>query len=153
MESMVVSGTRRRRPSRRESGMPYKVTVAAHHKLRIGLAAAHLETVGKPELAQVDDHRQRVRGDCAETERPCPFVGCSAHLFLDVNPNGSITFNFPHLAPWELARSCSLDEADLGGLTLEEVGERMNLTRERVRQVEVRALVNLKATPGSASLN
>ena len=33
-----------------------------------------------------------------------------------------------------------LDVAARGGLTLEDVAERMNLTRERVRQVEQRAL-------------
>ncbi len=34
--------------------------------------------------------------------------------------------------------------AERGGITLEEVGEIMNLTRERIRQVEVRGLLKLK---------
>ena len=40
--------------------------------------------------------------------------------------------------------TCALDVAERGGITLEEVGEIMNLTRERIRQVEVRGLLKLK---------
>ena len=73
--------------------------------------------------------------------RPCPFVSCSHHLYLDVNPEtGAIKLNFPHLEVWEMAETCSLDVADRGGITLEEVGAILNLTRERIRQVEVRGL-------------
>ena len=42
------------------------------------------------------------------------------------------------------SETCALDIADRGGITLEEVGEIMNLTRERIRQVEVRGLLKLK---------
>jgi hypothetical protein len=38
-----------------------------------------------------------------------------------------------------------LDVADRGGTTLEDVGAIMNLTRERIRQVEVKALAKLEA--------
>jgi hypothetical protein len=41
--------------------------------------------------------------------------------------------------------SCALDVADRGGTTLEDVGAIMNLTRERIRQVEVKALAKLEA--------
>src|SRR5690606_11104824 len=85
------------------------------------------------------------RGDCSGAERPCPFVACKQHLYLDVNPEtGSIKLNFPDLEPWELRETCALDVAERGGITLEEVGEVMNLTRERIRQVEVRGLLKLK---------
>lgn len=40
--------------------------------------------------------------------------------------------------------SCVLDMADKGGMTLEEVGEVMGITRERVRQIEEVALFKLK---------
>jgi hypothetical protein len=77
--------------------------------------------------------------------RPCPFVSCKHHLYLDVNPEtGSIKLNFPDLEVWEMKETCSLDIADKSGITLEEVGEIMNLTRERIRQVEVRGLIKLK---------
>ncbi|HEX8907607.1 MAG TPA: sigma factor-like helix-turn-helix DNA-binding protein, partial [Anaeromyxobacteraceae bacterium] len=46
---------------------------------------------------------------------------------------------------WELDETCALDVADRGGITLEEVGTIMNLTRERIRQVETRGLLKLRA--------
>jgi DNA-directed RNA polymerase sigma subunit (sigma70/sigma32) len=52
----------------------------------------------------------------------------------------------PDLEPWELKHTCALDVADRGGITLEEIGEVMNLTRERIRQVEVRGLLKLKVS-------
>lgn len=92
-----------------------------------------------------DVQRPRTRGDCVDGIRPCPFVSCSQHLFLDVNPEtGAIKLNFPHLEVWEMQESCALDVADRGGITLEEVGEITNLTRERIRQVEVRGLAKIK---------
>ena len=86
--------------------------------------------------------------------RPCPYVSCKHHLYLDVNPEtGSIKLNFPDLEVWEMAETCSLDVADKGGITLEEVGEILNLTRERIRQVEVRGLLKLKMVgPGEEPL-
>ncbi len=80
--------------------------------------------------------------------RPCPFVSCKYHLYLDVNPkNGHIKYNFPDQEVWEIAETCALDVAEREqGITLEEVGQYMNLTRERVRQVEVSGLGKIKAT-------
>ncbi len=94
--------------------------------------------------------RPATRAECLGGERPCPFVSCKYHLYLDVNPEtGSIKLNFPHLEVWDMADTCALDVADRGGITLEEVGEIMNLTRERIRQVEVRGLLKLKMTAAS----
>lgn len=97
---------------------------------------------------EVDVDRPVERGACGgETERPCPFVACKYHLYLDVAPDtGSIKINFPDLEVWEMSETCALDVADQGGITLEEVGEIMNLTRERIRQIEVRGLLKLKMT-------
>ncbi|HEY1553614.1 MAG TPA: sigma factor-like helix-turn-helix DNA-binding protein [Kofleriaceae bacterium] len=89
--------------------------------------------------------RPRTRAECKDEPRPCPWVACKHHLYLDINPRtGSIKLNFPELEPWELAHTCALDLADEGARTLEEIGELTNLTRERVRQVEVRGLIELK---------
>jgi hypothetical protein len=80
--------------------------------------------------------RPKTRTECVDMERPCPFVSCKYHLYIDVHPvRGSIKLNFPDVDVWEMTETCSLDIADRGGITLEEVGEIMNLTRERVRQV------------------
>jgi len=93
----------------------------------------------------VDEPRPRTRAECWDQPRPCPWVSCKHHLYLDVNPEtGSIKLNFPDLEVWEMKETCSLDIADKNGITLEEVGDIMNLTRERIRQVEVRGLLRLK---------
>jgi len=92
-----------------------------------------------------DVERPVTRAECQGAQRPCPWVACKHHLYLDINPRtGSIKINFPDLEPWELQHTCALDVADNGGLTLEEIGVITNLTRERVRQVEVRGLFTLK---------
>ncbi|MBA3462385.1 MAG: DNA-binding protein [Deltaproteobacteria bacterium] len=93
-----------------------------------------------------DVERPRTRAECKAEARPCPWVACKHHLYLDINPDtGSIKINFPDLEPWEMKHTCALDVADAGALTLEEIGLITNLTRERIRQVEVRGLIKLKA--------
>lgn len=95
---------------------------------------------------ETDYWRPRTRAECKDMERPCPFVSCKYHLFIDVHPvRGSIKLNFPDIEVWEMTETCALDVADRGGITLEEVGEIMNLTRERVRQVETAGLARLEA--------
>ncbi len=92
-----------------------------------------------------DLDRPASRGECMEGMRPCPYVSCKHHLYLDVNPEtGSIKLNFPDKEIWELEYTCALDVAEKGGITLEEVGEIMNLTRERIRQVETRGLEKVR---------
>ena len=86
--------------------------------------------------------RPRTRGDCAGMARPCVFVSCRHHLGLDVSPKtGSLKWTMPDRAPDEMpaGESCSLDVADGGSTTLERVGELMNVTRERIRQMELSA--------------
>jgi hypothetical protein len=101
--------------------------------------------VGALMYPPVDIQRPTTREECRGEVRPCPWVACKHHLYLDINPEtGSIKINFPDLEPWELKHTCALDVAERGGITLEEVGEIMNLTRERIRQVEVRGLLKLK---------
>jgi len=90
--------------------------------------------------------KPRSREECVDGPRPCPFVSCKHHLFIDVSPRtGAIKLNFPDLEVWDMGESCALDVADRGGTTLEDVGAIMNLTRERIRQVEVKALAKLEA--------
>lgn len=97
--------------------------------------------------------RPKTRVECASGERPCPFVSCKHHLYLDVSSKtGAIKLNFPDLEVWEMTETCALDVADKGGTTLEEVGAIMNLTRERIRQVEVKGLAKLEALKDMAAL-
>ena len=100
----------------------------------------------------LDYERPKHRSDCREDRRPCLYVACRYHLFLDVNPmTGSIKINFPGMEVWQLEETCALDVAERGGITLEEVGEIMNLTRERIRQVEASGLDKLRT--GEAALS
>jgi hypothetical protein len=95
--------------------------------------------------------RPVTRGDCVEGLRPCPFVSCRQHLYLDVHPRtGAIKRNRPDVAEDELDRmpeTCALDVADRGGASLVKVGRLMNVTRERVRQIEKAAQAKLEAHP------
>ncbi len=100
---------------------------------------------GKELYPESDYWKPTSRSECKEMERPCPFVSCKYHLYIDVHPvRGSIKLNFPDVEIWEMTETCALDVADRGGITLEEVGEIMNLTRERVRQVETAGLARLQ---------
>jgi hypothetical protein len=102
--------------------------------------------LGRLLYPETDYWKPKARQDCLGTDRPCPYVSCKHHLYLDVSPRtGAIKLNFPDLEVWEMKETCALDVADRGGTTLEDVGAIMNLTRERIRQVEVRALAKLEA--------
>lgn len=106
-----------------------------------------------PPDASADDERPRTRGDCVNAVRPCPWVSCHHHLALDVNElNGSIKVVFPQPESADgevdvdletMPDTCALDVADRQEATLEDVGRVMNITRERVRQIESRALRRL----------
>jgi len=102
--------------------------------------------IGRLLYPESDYEKPRTREECVDGPRPCPFVSCKHHLYIDVSPRtGAIKLNFPDLEVWEMGESCALDVADRGGTTLEDVGAIMNLTRERIRQVEVKALAKLEA--------
>jgi len=102
--------------------------------------------IGRMLYPETDYWKPRTRLECLDGPRPCPYVSCKHHLFLDVSARtGAIKLNFPDLEVWEMSESCALDVADRGGTTLEDVGAIMNLTRERIRQVEVKALAKLQA--------
>ncbi len=133
--------SRKVRPRHRRRDRPRSKTIAMKRLTREELRRGALEN---PPVEGVE--RPHTRAECRDAQRPCPWVACKHHLYLDINPTtGSIKINFPDLEPWELAHTCALDVADGGGLTLEEIGVITNLTRERVRQVEVRGLLTLKA--------
>ncbi len=126
---------RRRRRRTRPRSKTIAMKRLTREELRVGAAM----------YPPVDIPRPTARSQCQQEMRPCPWVACKHHLYLDINPEtGSIKINFPDLEPWELKHTCALDVAERGGITLEEVGEIMNLTRERIRQVEVRGLLKLK---------
>ena len=125
------------RRDRRRRGVRARTVRGALSPVELRLGALLFPTPDVP--------RPVTRSDCVDGPRPCPWSSCKHHLYLDVNPEtGSIKLNFPDLEPWELKETCALDVADRRGHTLDEVGEVMNLTRERVRQVEVKALLQVR---------
>lgn len=108
---------------------------------------AELETatfMSSPEYAEALARRPRTRGECAGGERPCPWASCRYHLSLDVHDSGSIQIYFPGLDVDEIPETCALDVADRGGATLIDIGTVMNVTRERIRQLETKALRRFK---------
>lgn len=141
----------------------------------LALSRRHLPVVDRP----------KTRADCARGVgiRPCPWVACKHHLYLDVTNYTSVKVNFPgleevdppagagdydldgrwatdwpraadHASAVDLSRmpeTCSLDVADKypEGLFLDQVGEIMNLTMERIRQLELSALAKLRKVPGA----
>ena len=137
---LMIDGTARKVRRRTKRDRPRSKTIAMKRVTRAELAAGALLY---PVVEDVE--RPRTRAQCMEEARPCPWVSCKHHLYLDINPEtGSIKINFPDLEPWEMKHTCSLDVAESGALTLEEIGLITNLTRERIRQVEVRGLMKLK---------
>ncbi len=132
--------TREQRRSRRKRAIRAK-TISVKRMTKRELELGRLLY---PELEDIE--HPRTRADCVDGARPCPFVSCKHHLYLDVSARtGAIKVNFPDLEAWEMSETCALDVADRGGTTLEEVGAIMNLTRERIRQVEVKGLAKLAA--------
>lgn len=92
----------------------------------------------------IDRTRPKTRGDCVDAPRPCPWVGCRHHLYLEVSKAGSIKLNFGRLELEDFKETCSLDVADRGALWGQEVGALLGVTRQAVDFVESQALVALK---------
>lgn len=105
--------------------------------------------------------RPRARVDCLPTgfnaQRPCPHVSCKWHVWPELSHGGSAARRrvLPtDVAPSDLQYSCFLDLAERGalpgygsgsGMTLEQAGAVLDLTRERVRQIEAEALAKLRS--------
>ena len=94
----------------------------------------------------IDYDRPKTRSDCCEGARPCPFVSCKYNLYLDVSPmTGNVLLNHGARELEDMPATCALDVADAHreGLTLEEVGDILGVTRERVRQIQDKAFRKL----------
>lgn len=132
-------------PSGRMRARSISVKRLSKHALAAGRAAY-------PAEEHAEHQRPRTRAECPEG--PCPWVSCKHHLYLDVSPvTGAIKINFPNKEPGDLVDTCALAVAERGngnGVTLEEVGDLLNITRERVRQLESRALVKLRRNASDA---
>jgi hypothetical protein len=92
------------------------------------------------ELAWLTQHRPKVREDCEDGPRPCPFVGCRYNLFLDVTVGGNLKMTADDPGDIHPKWSCVLDVAERGPLPLEDIGDLLCVTKERVRQLEAAGL-------------
>jgi len=99
------------------------------------------------------ESRPRTRAECQDGPRPCPWVGCRYHLYLDTyttgdpdNPTPGLIIHHPDVGPLDLPETCLLDIACRGPLTLAQIGELFDLSRERIRQIEASALRKLSRT-------
>ena len=139
VDALNEPGTEERRGRRKRRSRARARTISIRR-----LSKAELNR-GRELYPETNYWKPRSRTECKDMDRPCPFVSCKYHLYIDVHPvRGSIKLNFPDIEIWEMTETCALDVADRGGITLEEVGEIMNLTRERVRQVETAGLARLQ---------
>lgn len=77
--------TRRYRASIRRR-FPRKKTVPLKRLTRRELAAGWIAAGGDAPY-----ERPRTRGECRDGFRPCPFVACKYHLYLDINPETGST--------------------------------------------------------------
>ena len=97
-------------------------------------------------------HLPFTRSDCPDLkDGPCPYVSCRHHLFLDVDREGEIRFT--QQEPFDedgaprldaMKATCALDVVGWDNVTLETIGSILDVSFERVRQLEVRALEHLR---------
>lgn len=90
-----------------------------------------------------DHWRPKTRGDCVNEPRPCPYVGCVHHLYLEVSERGNIVFRYPGKEPEDLEHSCALDIADKGGLGQKALASKLGVSKQAVQQCEDLALRKL----------
>lgn len=74
--------------------------------------------------------------------RPCAFYSCRYHLGLEVTRKHEIQVAIDPEDLTEKTPTCALDLADDAAFPLEAVGDMIGVTRERVRQIEEKALAH-----------
>lgn len=94
-----------------------------------------------------DLKKPRTRAECGK-QRPCPWISCKYHLYLDVNPQrGRITINYPNIPPWEMENSCVLDliETSRGEMISKKIGEKaLNMSRQAVCIIVLNGIRKIK---------
>ena len=117
-------------------------------RLQIAVAEEPLPWLEDTNLASDDESipekMPRTRAECQNGVRPCPWVRCRHHLYLDVRADNVVRINFADRDPTEMLATCALDLAEDGPRTLEQVAGLMGMSKERARQIEEAALVKLR---------
>lgn len=116
------------------------------------------DVVSRASSSSIDEVRPHTYGDCLERDlggegQPCPWVGCKHHLAVDVTPTGRLELHTPDATgediDWDaILRSgtptCSLRAAGVDEVTLLEIGGLFGVSRERIRQIENKAITKLR---------
>ena len=93
--------------------------------------------------------------ECPDDDEQCPYVACRYHLWTDIvgrsvryGKQGSereYRYEMVQTDAWGSWPTCALRAARQGPRTLDEVGDVLGVTRERVRQIQVAAMAHLAA--------
>lgn len=85
------------------------------------------------------------RAECKDAPRPCPFVSCRYHLFLDIASDGRLFMTTDadehdessiERELYQMAETCALDVADGGSAQQDEVAVVLGITRRHVDDIE-----------------
>ena len=121
--------------------------MAVNHRVA-GSNPASPATSGEDTLPQPPAQRPKTRADCVGGIRPCPWVSCRHHLFLEVDHRGrEVRTNPVAEDPLDLPQTCSLDVAEQGGVLMEEVADLLGVSRQRVDLLLDRTIIKLRINP------
>lgn len=91
-------------------------------------------------VPEENNDRPTTRAECKDGPRPCPYVSCRYHLYLDVNSFGNLKLNFPDRELDELEHTCALDVADGGPHNHRQIAALLEMSHQRIWQIEKAAL-------------
>ncbi len=141
--------SKRRIAPRRRRQRNKTLTTRSMCQRDMALGALH-----NPELVPMPATRAECPPVGGDGRRRCVALRCGYHLALDTSEvHGAITINAPFVFDADgvpdldldaLPYVCALDAAEAGGLSLEQVGFALGVTRERIRQIEARAEQRLR---------
>lgn len=120
--------------------------MAAHARgyKRVSARDLAAEVAANRDAYPEDVQRPRTRAECVDGPRPCPYVSCRHHLFLEAAGNGTLLFQHWGREPDEIPKTCSLDVTP-DGMQIEQIAEIMGMSRESVRQIEIAAMAKIRA--------
>lgn len=96
-----------------------------------------------------DFERPRTRGDCKDGPRPCPWVSCRHHLWLNLSSKGKLTgIALADDLPTH-GESCALDVAESGPQSLEDIAGMMGIKRQGLHLTEVAVMEKLREHVGA----